>query len=334
MSKTLIPPFPKSIALASDELTASNNAVSVSSLPLKYDTLLPAMYFAESDITLIPEDDIPKFVNYDLDVGRLNHIHARLWLAGRPMNYKPLHQQRMMNREIVITEQADLHLTWANSTIFIKPFPRYLGNYDFWITHLCDNKTLHEKACGFLFSYTWLITCESDFHLALELNLIPPWILWTQWRAYIQAVRKTMDTESPNWINQRYLYGELRLQRLEWIHSFYGRSQHGSHVRGYYSNSHTYRSFFMQNVAWVFGAFVFVTILLTAMQVGLATKKLQSSESFQAASYGFAIFSMIALVTVIAAVVVFFLGVRSYNFVITFIYRRGRIKKWSGREKA
>ena len=143
-----------------------------------------------------------------------------------------------------------------------------------------------------------------------------------------------MNIGSPSWINQRYQYGELRLQRLEWIHYFCGLSQHGSLVRGYYTNYHTYRLFFMQNVAWVFGAFVFVTILLTAMQVGLATKKLQSSESFQAASYGFAIFAMIALVTVIAAIAVFFVGVRSYNLVVTFIYRRERKKKESGREKA
>ena len=333
----LVPPFSRSVELASDnELSVpSKNIINgpLSSFPLEYDTLLPAMYFAGVDTTLIPEDDIPKFLNYDLDVARLNYIHERLWLAGRAMNYKPLHRQKMMNRQIIITEQTDLHLTWANSTIFIKPFPRYLGNYEFWIAHLCGNKTLHEKACGFLFSYTWLITYESDFHLALEMNLLPQ-ISWTQWRAYVQSARKVMDMDLPNGINQRYQYGELRLQRLEWIHRFWGRPQHGSFVRGYYSNYHTYRSFFVQNVAWVFGAFVFVTIILTAMQVGLATEHLQSSERFQAASYGFAIFAMIALVTVIGVVAMFFFSLFFYNLVITLIYRREREKKWSGREKA
>lgn len=277
---------------------------------------------------LIPDDEIVKFLQFDLDVGRLNDVHAQLWLAGRPMNYKPLHRQKMMNREIVVTEQADLHLTWAGSIIFVKPFPRYLGNYDFWMAHLCGNKGLHEKACGFLYSYTWLITCESDFHVAQHHNLIPPSILWTQWRAYIQGVRRKLDTELSKWINQRYHYGELRLKRLDWIHRLWGRPQHGSVSRGYYANYHTYGSFFVQNFAWVFGAFVFVTILLTAMQVGLATNQLQSSERFQAASYGFAIFSMIALVAVIGVVTAIFLGLFFYNLVITLIYRHKREKHW------
>ena len=89
----------------------------------------------------------------------------------------------------------------------------------------------------------------------------------------------------------------------------------------------------MQNVAWVFGAFVFVTIVLTAMQVGLATNQLQSSERFQAASYGFAIFAMVALVTVIGVIATFFVVLFAYNLIITLIYRREREKKWSGREK-
>ena len=149
--KMLIPPFSESVALASSELPAVKNAVNASSLSTKYHALLPATYFAKPDTTLIPEDDISKFLSYDLNVEKLNYIHKQLWLAGRPMNYKPLHRQKVMNREIIITEQTDLHLTWANSTIFVKPFPRYLGNYNFWISHLCENKTLHEQACGFLF---------------------------------------------------------------------------------------------------------------------------------------------------------------------------------------
>ena len=77
-----------------------------------------------------------------------------------------------MKREIVITEQTDLHLTWYKSTIYIKPFPRYLGSHEFWTAHLCELKELHETACGFVFSYTWLISCESDFDLAMKLNIL------------------------------------------------------------------------------------------------------------------------------------------------------------------
>lgn len=262
-------------------------------------------------------------------------MHERLWLAGRPMNYKPLHRQKMMNREVILTEQADLHLTWANATIFIKPFPRYLGNYEFWIAHLCEDRAVHENACGFLFTYTWLIASESDFHIARGMNLLPATATWAQWRAFIQSARQTMDADAlPNWLNKRYQYGELRLQRLGWIQRIYGRPSHGSFVRGYYSNYHTYRSFFVQNIAWVFGAFVFVTIILTAMQVGLATAQLQSSARFQAAACGFAIFAMVALVAVVGVVVMGFWGLFLYNLVVTLVYRRERQRKWiEGKEK-
>jgi hypothetical protein len=38
---------------------------------------------------------------------------------------------------------------------------------------------------------------------------------------------------------------------------------------------------------------VFVVLVLTAMQVGLATERLQSNAAFQQASYGFAIFAIL-----------------------------------------
>lgn len=111
MSRVFIPPFSEPVALASSELPALKNAVNASSLSTKYHALLPAIYFAEPDTTLIPEDDIFKFLSYDLNVKKLNYIHKQLWLADRPMNYKPLHRQKIMNREIIIIEQIDLHLT-------------------------------------------------------------------------------------------------------------------------------------------------------------------------------------------------------------------------------
>lgn len=122
---------------------------------------------------------------------------------------------------------------WSKSTIYVKPFPRYLGDHEFWTAHLCELKELHEIAGGFVFSYTWLISFESDFDIALELNLIPP-MLWTQWRAYIQGVRRTIDVGTLSWINRRYLYGELRLHRLNWTYRFNGRPRNKSLLRSYF----------------------------------------------------------------------------------------------------
>lgn len=328
MQKTFTPPFSSSTTVASiGDPALTNDSSAPSTWPFEYCALLPAICYTETYKTLMPEDDVTRFLNYDLDVARLNYIHEKLRLAGRPKHYISLHRQKMMKREIIITEQTDLHLTWYNSAIYIKPFPRYLGSHEFWTAHLCERKELHEVACGFVFSYTWLISCESDFNLALKLNLIPPMVS-TQWRIYIQDVRRTIDIEPLNWINRRYLYGELRLQRLNWIYRFYGRPQGSSLVRGYFSSYRTYHAFFVQNFTWVFVIFVYVTIVLTAMQVGLATEHLQSSQIFQDASYGFAIFSITVSLIITGAVITIFLILFFYNLIVTLLYRRDCEKEW------
>ncbi|KAK0752900.1 hypothetical protein B0T18DRAFT_313080, partial [Schizothecium vesticola] len=50
-----------------------------------------------------------------------------------------------------------------------------------------------------------------------------------------------------------------------------------------------YSSLFHDNLAWIATAAVFMALVLTAMQVGLATEQLQGNATFQQASYGFAI---------------------------------------------
>ena len=128
-------------------------------------------------------------------------------------------------------------------------------------------------------------------NLGRELGQVPQ-IPWTQWRAYIQDVRRTIDAKPLDQINRQYLYGELRLPRRNWIYCLYGRRQDRSLIRGYVYCYHTYNSFFVQNFAWIFIIFIYATIVLTVMQVGLATERLQPSQRFQDASYGFAIFSI------------------------------------------
>ena len=329
--KTLKPPFSPSSAPAWLGYPIPANSSETPShaphrpFPPEYNTVLPATYYTEAEgyTALTPDDDIIAFLDHDLDVSRLNHIHEKLWLAGRPMNYRSLGRQKMMKREIVTTEQADLHLTWSESTIFVKPFPRYLINHDFWIAHLCQSEELHRTACGFLFSYTRLIGYESDFDHAQRLNLVPQ-MTWTEWRAYIQDVQKTIDASH---INRRYQYGELRLGRLNWIYRFYGRPQDRSLIRGYLYNYRTYSSFFVRHFAWIFVVFVYVTTILTAMQVGLATQRLQSSQRFQYASYGFAVFSIAMPLIIVGTAATIFLFLFLYNLVATRLAQRHHTKR-------
>lgn len=57
------------------------------------------------------------------------------------------------------------------------------------------------------------------------------------------------------------------------------------------SHWNQYSTFFQENFAWLAGTTVYSAVVLTAMQVGLATDALASNNAFQSASYGFTVFS-------------------------------------------
>ncbi|RYP74220.1 hypothetical protein DL771_003153 [Monosporascus sp. 5C6A] len=61
----------------------------------------------------------------------------------------------------------------------------------------------------------------------------------------------------------------------------------------YLRGRHNYSSLFRDNLTWMTAATVFVALVLTAMQVGLATERLQGNPAFQRASYGFTIFAIL-----------------------------------------
>ncbi|MCJ1458472.1 hypothetical protein MMC28_008845 [Mycoblastus sanguinarius] len=300
-------------------------------LPQALRNMLPAAYYEKAAGTLVsPEDSLPSFLGVDLDVSRLSNMFESLWWAGRPLHARSLCRQRMLKRDIVLTEQTDLHLLWFDSTIFIKPLPRYLCSQRFWMSHICNDQELFADACGFLLSYTWLICHESDFAIARELELIPS-VKWSQWRTFIQDVRKHLNDLPFESINRRYLYGELRLNRLNIIYRFRGHNNEGAIMRGYLWGHHTYATWFNRNFAWIVVLFVYITIILTAMQVGLATTRLQPSKSFQDASYGFAVFSILLPLIVGGLVTAASLFLAAYYVRATRALVRPRKEQW-GRE--
>jgi hypothetical protein len=149
---------------------------------------------------------------------------------------RQLHYQLLLGREVIVTEQMDLHLVWSSKWISIKPLPRFILELQFWREYLCckDNcacptagdfavqgsynecpqRKLWRSATGFLFSYAALICYESDFLIAQEKHLIPLDLTWSSWRLLVQE----LNTEFIyNKINSRFLYGELRLGRLSKI---------------------------------------------------------------------------------------------------------------------
>lgn len=103
-----------------------------------------------------------------------------------------------------------------------------------------------------------------------------------------------IDRSAPENVSERYQYGELRLSRLNWIDRFSSRwSNVRNFVRGYHQGPSWYSLFVKRNFGWLVVAFAYVAIVLSAMQVGLATDRLGNSDSFQKASYGFTVLSIV-----------------------------------------
>ncbi|EHK42549.1 uncharacterized protein TrAtP1_002429 [Trichoderma atroviride] len=277
------------------------------------DLVLPGTYHHKRNVISINNDVASSVKGYmvcDLDVTRLNKIHKHLWLAGLPSASRALHNQVRVGREIIITESADLHIVWRDNVVTLKPLPDYLLSYATWINTLCKDEDLYRSARGFLYSYTWLISSKSDLRIAHAKGLISEDIKWEHWAPFSAAVVSRIQGD-PSSINQRYIYGELRLKRLNLIYRFSNASNFKTMIRGYEYGYHQYSTYFERNFKWVLTAIIYITVVLTAMQVGLATTQLNTSAMFNRVSYGFTLFSILApLITlVIGAIIMLILAV-------------------------
>ncbi|KAK1489394.1 hypothetical protein CCUS01_03441 [Colletotrichum cuscutae] len=257
------------------------------SSPDQLQKLLPVSYRTGSDNSdLAPATPHNSaFLEKELGLGRLVQLNPRLWFAGRPTPARPLHYQRMLGREIVVAEQMDLHLVWTTGLIHIKPIPRFLLEPNFWIHCLscqghrcsrttltpCDRQRLWRCALGFLFSYAALICHESDFFLAKDNRLIPKEVEWDDWREF--ATELSTQTIYGR-IDERFYYGELRLSRLN-------KLQYLASFSSYMPPWNRYGDFFHDQFAWLASTTVYIAMVLTAMQVGLATTHLADNTAFQ-----------------------------------------------------
>ncbi|CAJ0554940.1 Ff.00g134530.m01.CDS01 [Fusarium sp. VM40] len=269
--------------------------------------LFPASFRAESLDLVTSAHNYHNLIREELDIRRLNNIQRWLWVAGSTVPPRPLHIHLVMGREVIIHESMDMHLVWTTGKIFIKPLPLFLLDPTVWKEFLCcqdpctcmsqvvdiggtvqycERRELYRCALGFLYSYAALIRYESDFTLAKERHLLPGHISWFNWILFIRE----LDIEHiyPD-INQRFHHRELRLSRLNYVYYI----TQGS-LDGYAHRYNRYSDFFRSHLAWMTAATVYVAIVLTAMQVGLATGKLGENSLFQSASYGFTVFALLA----------------------------------------
>lgn len=228
--------------------------------------------------------NVADFLVNEVSVQDLNDIEQHLWLAGRPGHIRPLHRQKMLKREMIITENPGMHLVWYENTIFLKPIPAALMSWEFWQQHVCaddvndkddgelgatrQRKYLYSSACGFLASYTKLITHLSDFNIAREIGLIPP-IEWTTWCRFARDI--TNAVSAPQFpLEKRWRFGELRLTRLNWIYKLTMRRY------SYFFAYTNYGTYFGRNAQMLLFLFGYSSVLLTAMQVVLVTENVPS----------------------------------------------------------
>ncbi|KAK5707220.1 N-acetylglucosaminyldiphosphodolichol N-acetylglucosaminyltransferase catalytic subunit alg13 [Elasticomyces elasticus] len=261
---------------------------------------LPAAFRTRTKIAASTTSSFESFLDVDLSVQRIDDIKHHLWLVGRPYLPRPLNIQIVLGRTIVPTSDASLHLVWTSSRIFVKPLPRYMLSQAFYQRHLSPPHP-HGPALGLLHSYLALVPTELDFVLAHETHLLPHSLEWKDWRA---LARRLLDHYPGDTIRDhlpaRYGYGELRLGRLDKIY----RIRQGEWLHGYStSTGHpSYEAFFAENLGTFAAATVYIIVVLTALQLGLTTERLDDNHTFQNVCYGFAIFAIVSPIAALGSV--------------------------------
>ena len=182
---------------------------------------------------------VHEFLHRELHTPVLDELYRRLWLVARRSgsSIDPLHQQRIKGKEVVPAEDINLHLVWRYDTVYVKPIPICLLNYEFWMTYLCpsvNDLSLSSSAAsmqslncaqqldrslvlGLLRSYSYLVQHPVDLSIAQQAYLIPRDISWTEWSRFMTYFRRIRDCE----VARRYHYGQLRLSRLNYAVRFF-----------------------------------------------------------------------------------------------------------------
>lgn len=224
----------------------------------------------------------------------------------------------------------------------------------------CGHRQPRACALGFLLSYVALIVYESDFFIAKEKHLIPNQITWPAWRQLVGEI--LADDTGPNttsatptgadsrtgitirstpagtknsrgdrngsanrlytFVAPRFIYGELRLNRLNLI--FVARR--GPLSTGFVATWHSFGSFYRDNSAWIITVAAYILLMLSAVQVGLATDRLEGNDAFQAASYGFTVFAMLVPIFSLGVLVFFSAVLWTYHVMRTRQFEAKRAK--------
>ncbi|KAF4971005.1 hypothetical protein FSARC_2108 [Fusarium sarcochroum] len=265
------------------------------------DALSPPFEFADQLVRDAPNRQVPGFPRLSLDnktgvkelltaelcSGDLDRVSDKLWWMSKQnsKSISPLHRQLVKRRSIVVTEDPKLHLVWIYDRVFIKPLPRFIGSYDFWKNHICNNTTSEEarvrqNALGYLRTYYYLIQHESDLRIAKDpsLCLVPEDITWEQFCKFTSSLNTIADTD----VSLRYTYGEIRLTRLN---LYAPLLLHKSHFqRGEYQ----YGQYFARFYGPILFSIGVVSVTLSGLQV-VASVETGGGTNWQGTALGFSV---------------------------------------------
>ncbi|KAK1762096.1 hypothetical protein QBC33DRAFT_462237 [Phialemonium atrogriseum] len=304
------------------------------SLVLPAHIITPAVVRRGSQL-IVPERDLDVFLATELRTPKLTRLHKYLWLAGLPVPARPLQRQVLMNRTLALTERPDEHLVWHRNRLFLKPLPDFLVCHSFWEQHLCRDTGLHRSACGLLLSYACLISYQADFGIAQKHSLLPDGLTYHAWAEFMKDFLShiNLPVTSYDQVDVRYYYGELRYSRLDLLSRLAAiiTGSFKDFVYGFMSTSTWYQAFFEHNFGWLLGVFAFFTVILSALQVGLATDALQGSQAFQSFSEVVAIASLTTVLCGMVGAFVIWFVLFWYHLLSTIVFTKQALAEQSGR---
>ena len=142
-------------------------------------------------------------------------------------------------------------------------------SYAFWEYLTTQHTDLRQAALGFMRTYSYLVRYETDFSLAQKKGLIPrnepsqggeDLITWDAFARLVASFDKFRDEQ----VSPRYSYGELRLTRLNFYSRIFLRKLTFHHIDAQWG------TFLNHAIAPFIVVFVIASVILNAMQVGLA----------------------------------------------------------------
>jgi hypothetical protein len=317
MAKVRIPPFDSGKELIADPPRSLDGRTPIPNAPL-----LPATH-----------TEVDQFLAEELEPSVLHELYPYLILVAKKSgsHIDPLHEHISRGREITVSENPGLHLVWYYKTLYLKPLPHCLLNYNFWKEYLSRDgqeapygvDTLPDAcraALGFLRSYARLIRHESDFLLARKKNLIPKSLEFQKFQLFINAFKTVSDDA----VARRYHYGQIRLSRLNlaaWLFP--------PHLWYYHRLDWQIGQYFSRWAPPLLFIWASTNLILSSMQVVHNSRGMDTWPVFNTASWISAtviLFFMAAMIVSILIVIPIVYGKQLWFAIRTFMEELGRIK--------